>query len=244
MIYRNLKLGVLSLFLALGLFGGVSLFNTEAASAQSLGGNGIFLPLVANGQAVENSTNPGPFDVAEAEAEAALYAKAIAEMEQNISVDEDGQLIYDGLVPLSADIAPELQQMLLDSLDETNRLLSMGELTLDDLEEPTVNDPSELMALGRCDGRNRVQRKWWGVKFYLDHCRTMALANGSTAVSIAGGCTIGALAGGVGAGPGCAFGGALGSFSNATIRAFDSWGGNDGIIIGKPWVGGGWIWYQ
>lgn len=189
MIYRHLKLGVMSLVFALGLFGGVSLFSTETASAQSIGGGGIFLPLIANGQAVDTTTNAGPFDVAEAEAEAALYEKAIAEMEQNISIDEDGQLFYDGLVALSPDITPEIQLLLLDALDETNEALGTGEITLDELvwldDVETPND--ELVALHGCGGRNRTTSHWWGKKRYRDSCKSNEIVAVMAAAAAGGG---------------------------------------------------------
>lgn len=58
MFDRRLKIGVFSLIFTLGIIGGASLVTSEIASAQSEGGNGIFLPIISNMVAEDVSTDP------------------------------------------------------------------------------------------------------------------------------------------------------------------------------------------
>jgi hypothetical protein len=134
-------------------------------------------------------------------------------------------------------LPPNAVQLLLGSLKKKNARLRAARTTQTELElEAPV-----------CAGQTSMKTYWWGQKIWLNACHTKTLISALKAGAAAGGgCAAGALASVVGTpvGIACAVVGGISGVSAFVIEAIDNLGGNQGIIIYKPWLSGGWVWHQ
>jgi hypothetical protein len=130
-------------------------------------------------------------------------------------------------------LPPKMVQLLLGSLKHKNARLRAARVTQAELE---IEAPS-------CAGRSALENFWWGRKVYLDECQSKSfIAALKGAAAGGGGCA--ALVPHPIVKAACAAFGALSGVSAYGLEAIDSAGGNQGLIIYWPWIGGGWAWHQ
>jgi hypothetical protein len=122
---------------------------------------------------------------------------------------------------------PRVIQALLGSLRRRNALASSAQRRQGELDRET--------GATACPGRTAVTTHWWGVNVWLNECHTKALTSALTA-----GAGVGGLCAATFPVPqvklACTVLGALGGIGAAVITGIDSFGGNKGIVIRKPWV--------
>ena len=127
-----------------------------------------------------------PAEFAELANRAMAYENAIRTMEKYISVANDGTLVLSVKSGKSIGVDEKIFQQLTKALEETNKQLRSGQLSLAEvhLDSGTSSLNSDTAAVGdavTCAGINGFRFFWWGMRAYFNSCRTedIILAAGS-----------------------------------------------------------------
>jgi hypothetical protein len=85
-----------------------------------------------------------------------------------------------------------------------------------------------------CAGVTKTENPWWGIRLWLDECKTKALVNWLKA----GGPVTGTACAAVipEAAPVCAVLGVLGTAEGFLIAGVDDWGGDQGVVLNFTWA--------
>jgi hypothetical protein len=99
----------------------------------------------------------------------------------------------------------------------------------------TVSTEVESESRPSCAGTTKVETVWWGIRLWLDECKTQALVNTLKGGGAIGTPTCVALAGPEAA-PLCAVLGGLSAGSGFLIDAVDTSGARQGVILSWTWL--------
>ena len=99
----------------------------------------------------------------------------------------------------------------------------------------TVSTEVETESSPSCAGVTKVETVWWGIRLWLDECKTQALVNTLKGGGAIGTPTCVALAGPEAA-PVCAVLGGLSAGSGFLIDAVDTSGARQGVILSWTWL--------
>jgi hypothetical protein len=119
------------------------------------------------------------------------YTKAIERLEPFLSVTETGNIVLNPPRGVIKSIKPNVYLSLLAGLQETNRMIDQGYLTVGDGFALTVTEAylvataggqliyeNTVAATSTYSGVTKVVWYWWGFKLYLSHANCVRLAAG------------------------------------------------------------------
>lgn len=184
------------------------------------------------------------------------YEEAMIIMEQYLIVGDEG-LLHLSMNIRQEEINPDVFNLLRNQIQETNKLIRAGELSLDEIvlvstgrnvlgAELTLSEYSSSK-VSHCAGWTGIIYTAWGPRYYFNECHTQAI-QGMLWAGTGGTAICAAIAAYLGAAPValiCALAAGLGSIGAGAIQAVDGLGGNQGIYFQMSWTSQIlWMWHQ
>jgi hypothetical protein len=182
-------------------------------------------------------------DLQEQAVQVKRFKEAVARMEPYVQQAKDGTLLLTVKAGAEIGVAPDLFNILIQSVSTVNEQIRAGQLRPEDVLLATPTTPQSPPQTSSCRGYNNVERYWWGVVAWIDSCGTEELIQQYRAWNWAG-----MVSGACQALPilvtkiGCWIVRVYVRFTVWRVESVYNNGGRRGVILSQPWAGPGyWV---